>query len=121
MGIEFKIDAEAGVVFTKGLGNISFEEFKDYRNKLTSHPDYNKKFLHLADYREVTMARTTTQALDIARSRLFAKVAMVAGEQSFGQARMIQGWAGGEEGGFMVFRDMASAREWLGLPSEDDS
>ena len=121
MAIEFKIDTEARVVFLTARGNVSPEEFQEYRSKLTSHPDFNKEFSELVDYREVTMVRDADHVRRVAQTRPFARVAIVAGEKTYGFARMVQGWAGGEEGGVSVFRDMASAREWLGLPNEDDS
>ena len=118
MDITFKIDVEAGVVYTVGRGNVSFEEIQEFRSKLASHPDFNKEFFHLVDYREVTMERSTDQAMSSARSRLFAKLAIVVGEMSYGFARMFYGWS--EEGAVMVFKDMPSAREWLGLPPEEE-
>ena len=47
------------------------------------------------------------------------RLAMVVGSESFGFARMYQAWA--EKGqDLYVFTDMASAREWLGLPPEEE-
>ena len=121
MGLEFKIDTEAGIVYTVGRGDISFDEFIENRRKVNSHPDFSKEFFGLADYREVTMARNTDQARAVAQGLIFAKAAVVAGEKSYAFCRMIQGWAdAAEEGVFSVFRDMASAREWLGLPPEEE-
>lgn len=118
MGIEFNIDTEAGVVYTVGRGNVSFEEFNEHREKLISHCDFNENYYHLVDYREVTMDRSTAQAMKTARLRPIAKVAVVAGEKSYPYARMYYGWTD-EEGAVKVFRDMDSAREWLGLPTEN--
>ncbi len=119
MGIEFKIDTEAGVVYTVGRGNVSFEEFKEHRRKLNSHPDFNKEFFHLVDYREATIDRSADEARQSAKIRLLAKVAIVAREKSYPFARRYYGWTE-EEGAVMVFHDMASAREWLGLPPEEE-
>ena len=55
-----------------------------------------------------------------AQELLLKKVCTVVVESSFGVARMYQGWAG-DKMAVHVVRGMASAREWLGLPSEEDS
>ncbi len=119
MGLEFKIDTEAGFVYTVGRGIISFEEFKEYRQKLISHSDFDKNYYHLVDYREAAIDRRVYQARQSANTRLLAKVAIVAGEKSYPFAQRFYGWTE-EEGAVMVFLDMASAREWLGLPTEND-
>jgi len=118
MSLEFKIDTEAGFVYTVGHGAVSFDEFVEHRKQITLHPNFNKEFSHLLDYREVVMDRNTNQARNIAGSIPFARVAMVAGEKAFGFTRMVQGWEGEEV--LKVFREMASAREWLGLPPQGE-
>jgi len=119
MGLEFKIDTEAGVVYTVGRGILSYEEFNEYRENLISHGDFNKNYYHLVDYRKASIDRSVYQARQSAKTRLFAKVAIVAGEKSYPFAQRFYGWTE-DDGAVMVFLDMASAREWLGLPTEND-
>jgi len=119
MGIEYTIDTEAGVVYTVGRGTVTVDDVVEFRKQLKSHTDYNKNYCYLVDYREAIIDRSTSEARQLARPQNLAKVAVVAGEQSYPFARMIQGWT--TDDSLMVFRDIASAREWLGLPSEDDS
>ena len=116
MGLEFKIDTEAGVVYTVGRGTITVNDVVEFRQQLKSHTGYNKNYCYLVDYREAIIDRSTSEARQLARP-LLAKVAVVAGEQSYPFARMVQGWT--RDDSLMVFRDMASAREWLGLPPEE--
>ena len=47
-----------------------------------------------------------------------AKTGMVIEKEVQGYARMHSGWRHETN---KIFHDMGSAREWLGLPSEDDS
>jgi len=118
MGITYKIDTGAGIVFTVGRGSITYDEFVNHRRKITSDPDYKKDLFHLVDYREAAIERNTDQARRVAQERPFAEVAIVAGENSFGFARMVEGWS--EDGFIKVFHNMAPAREWLGLPPEEE-
>ena len=121
MGIEFTIDAKARVVYYVGRGKITVQDVANVRKRVNSHPDYKGPFAHLFDYREGFLLRDTSQSRSLAHSLTRrAKIAVVAGEKSYGTARMFQGWVG-DDRLVKIFRDMASAREWLGLPREDDS
>ena len=120
MGIKFSIDTEAGVVYTVGRGTVTFDDVVEFRKQLISHTDYNKNYYHLVDYREAIMNRSADEAKQLAIPQPLAKVAVVAGKQAFPFVRMIHGWKTDDEP-YMVFQDMASARVWLGLPSEEDT
>ena len=52
------------------------------------------------------------------QNRPTAKTAIVIDKEAQGWARMFIGWRGENH---QIFHDLPSAREWLGLPSEDDS
>ena len=124
MGIEFKINPESGVVFAVGRGKVTTKDFYEYRTRVMAHPDFKENLSNLADLREANLAWTTEEAMnfasDFSGKRIFGRVAAIADGSNFALVRMILGWAG-DEGFANVFRDMKSAREWLGLPSEDDS
>ena len=124
MGIDFKIDPEAGVVFSVGRGKVTTRDFYDFRKRIMAHPDFKENLSNLADLRGADLKWTTAEARnfasDFSGGRIFRRVAAVADGTNFAFARMILGWAG-DEGFAIVFRDMKPAREWLGLPSEDDS
>ena len=124
MGIEFKIDPEAGVVFAVGREKVTTRDFYDYRKRVMAHPDFKENLSNLADLRGAELSWTTAEAINFARDfsggRIFKRVAAIADGTNFGFVRMILGWANDEEFA-NVFRDMKSGREWLGLPSDNDS
>lgn len=118
MGLEFKIDTENGVIHSVGHGGHTVQDLFDHCQMIRSHPDYKESLVHLLDYRDVAVIRSTPEAFGLARFIFSPKVAVVAGESSYGSARMVHGWVGNDSL-FMVFHDMASAREWLGLPPDE--
>jgi len=96
MGITYQIDAEAGVILSVAEGEIGVEDFRASVNQFMADPLYTPKLQHLFDGR--------------AAKFLFS------GEDAQGYIRMYLGW---RDGNHKIFHDMASAREWLGLPPEE--
>jgi len=123
MGIEFKIDAGAGVIYAVASGNIGVKDIESYRKGFLSAPQYRSELNVIADYRMARINVTVDEARQLAiwhkEKKPVNKVALVMGPDGYGFARMYQGWLGGSQD-VGVFRDMISAREWLGLPGEDD-
>ena len=123
MGIEFQIDAGAGVIYALASGTIGVKDIESYRERFLSNPQYRSGLNVIADYRMARINVTADEAKQLAiwhkEKKPVNKVALVMGTDGYGFARMYQGWLGGSQE-VEVFRDMISAREWLGLPSEDD-
>ena len=86
-------------------------------------PKYSPELLSLIDARKTKphFSEEDTRSLAQVRVKTPAtkKLAIVAAE-AFGHARMFHGWTG-QDSSIMIFKEMKSAREWLGLPREDDS
>ena len=122
MGVTYKIDTEAGVIFCVAEGNITAKDILDTENRLLADHRFRPGLNLLFDARlaQIEMSGEDTNVRAKRDAQNFEKVCVVAAETNFGIARMYQGWAG-DEMAVHVVRDMASAREWLGLPSEDDS
>ena len=125
MGIEFKINAEAGVIFSIATGHVYFADFQNLRDQLRAHPLLRSGLNHLADFRTASVRLTGEQAKIIAQwfreNRKVKKIAYVA-ISAFPYVRMVMGWVADSKNiEINVFHDMASARKWLGLPNEDDS
>ena len=123
MGIEYEIDAELGVIFAVGKGKITAKDISDTENRwLTDNrfrPGLNLLFDGRLAHLELSGADSRSLANRDAQELLLEKVCAVVEGGSFGVARMYQGWAG-DKIAVHVVRDMASAREWLGLPPEEE-
>lgn len=122
MDIEYKIDVELGVIFVVGKGKITPKDLLETENRVLADHSFRPGLKLLVDFRlahlEMRGRDTIVRANRDAQN--FEKVCVVAEGSSFGVGRMYQGWAG-DKLPVHVVRDMASAREWLGLPSEDES
>ncbi|MCZ6531477.1 MAG: hypothetical protein O7A08_00775 [SAR324 cluster bacterium] len=123
MGIEYKIDVEAGVIFAVGSEIIGAKEIAAFRERLISDPHYRPGLFGIIDLQMAQLNFSGAEARQLAswaaNKKPVKKLAIVVGSDSYGFARMYQGWA--ERGqDLCVFNDMESAREWLGLQIEDD-
>ena len=124
MPIDFDIDADAGVIFTVASGLVDFADFERYRDRLRAHTFLRSGLYHLADFRTADIQITGEQSRVIAhwlrRNRKVKKMAYVA-TTAYPFVRMVMGWAEGSKNiEIDVFDDIRSARQWLGLPPEDD-
>ncbi len=123
MGLTYKIDVEAGVIYSFAEGKIGAADLQDRRNRFTADPLYHPSFVHLSDFRSAQVNFTGEEARNLAgwtkSIRPFSKVAFVVGSESQGFIRMFQGWTGDDEN-MRVFNDMPSARERLGLPPDEE-
>ena len=121
MGITYKIDAEAGVVFTVAEGEIGAADIQANRTLFSADPSYRPNFFHLFDARSANISFSSEEAQNLAnwakQNRPTAKIATVIDKEAQGFARMYLGWRGESH---EIFYDMATAREWLGLPPEEE-
>ena len=119
MGITFKIDSEAGVIFSVAEGKIGEADIRDLGKRFTEDPLFHSEFAHLFDGLSATLSFSSEEARTMAASskknRPGARTAIVINKEAQGWARMYQAWRGNTH---HIFHNMASAREWLGLPPE---
>ncbi len=121
MGISYKIDAEAGMVYVVAEGTLEATTFVSFLKDLFADTKFRLGFDMVFDAQEAQLKISGNEAFDRARERQqgrVGKLAIVATE-SYGASRMFAGWVGDEDR-TRVFYDMASAREWLGLPPEEE-
>ena len=113
---------EAGIILAIAEGEIGIEEFRVYRNRLAADPLYDPDLAILIDSRNGILNIGSDDAFSLGdwtrTTSRFSKFAIVGQEGNFGTMRMLLGWAGDEYNG-QIFHDIASAREWLGLPPEE--
>ena len=119
MGISYEIDADAGVMFTVADGEIGAADIQANRDRFTADPLYKPNFASLVDARSATISFNGEEAYGLGtwskRNRPTAKSAIVIDDYSQGFGRMLVAWGVDNQ---RLFHDMASAREWLGLPPE---
>ncbi len=119
MGLTYKIDAEAGVIHIVADGILEATTFLSFLKDLFADTKFRLGFDMVFDAQEAQVKISGNEAFDLARERQqgrVGKLAIVATE-SYGASRMFAGWVGDRT---RVFQDMASAREWLGLPPEEE-
>ena len=117
MGLTYKIDAEAGVVYCFTEGEIGAADIQDRRIKIIADPLYRPEFVLLNDLRSAQLNYTGEEARALGNwitdNRPYSKIAIVVDLKNRGFVRMYQGWSG-DDPSIKAFDDMASAREWLG-------
>ena len=122
MGITYRIDVEAGVIYSVAEGEIGAVDIQNIRNDRAAEPLYHSKLDHLFDGRLATFKFSGEEAQSLANQskqiRPTAKTAIVIDQESQGFLRMYTAWSGENQ---QIFHDMASAREWLDLPAKEDS
>jgi hypothetical protein len=116
----YRIDVERGIVFTRGWGVLTDVQTAAHAKALAADPRHNPAFRQLADFRDLTEIRVTSDGIrDVARSNPFKRDArrafVVATDEAFGLTRMFGFFADASNEQFMIFRAIEPAMEWLGL------
>lgn len=130
MSVEYQIDRELQVVFTRCYGTLTAADMNDIGWHLRNDPDFKPDQRQLIDLSEVDGVAASFDAIyhfAIDNGDPFSGIsrrAVVAPQHfTYGIARMYQGVREDkDQGRFRVFRTMAEARAWLTLqPSAADS
>lgn len=121
MGITFKIDAEAGEIFSVAEGEIEAADLQNLHTRFADDPLFTPNLSLLFDGRSAKFSLSGKDARFLAtwdkQNRRTAKTAIVIDGKAQGWARMYLGW---REELTEIFYDLESAREWLGLPPEEE-
>lgn len=123
MATSYRIDKEAGVVYSSASGIATDDEFLSHQRLLSRDPDFRPHFRQLLDGRAITELKVTAAGI---RALIAgnpwgkgAKRALVtADDTAYGLARMFELGRPSPQDEFRVFRTIAEARDWLGLPPE---
>ncbi len=127
MPAEYTLDAERGMVFSRGWGVFTHADFIEHMARLGKENLFRPKFHHLVDCRSITVMKlTATEIENMAKRSLFEASslrAFVAASNSvqFGLSRMFGTYRkihGGQE--VKVFTQLPEALVWLGLPDDLD-
>lgn len=127
MSTSFRIDRERGVVYARTVDETSSSDILRNLRALVHHPDYSEGMRLLFDMRDV---RPSLVRSDVVRIGQFVRdhrddigslklAVVVPKDPSFGMAQEQKVELYGTFIDMEVFRDVAEARRWLGLPEED--
>ncbi|NIM49054.1 MAG: hypothetical protein GTO22_07315 [Gemmatimonadales bacterium] len=128
MPISYLIDTERGLVLTTASGVLTDDDLLEHKRILAADPDFAPGMRQLSDVRGVERLAVTPEGVrqmvtldrDQADQLGDYKLAIVTtADVVFGTARMYQSLTDEDLEHVQVFRDMAEARVWLGLPSDD--
>jgi hypothetical protein len=124
MPVTQRIDKEAGVVYRTATGHLEMEELVTVVLGAIDHPDYRPGMKSLTDLRGIDheVTREDIQRLaELLRGRQTEisggrGAIVVSSDVSFGMARMLEGLTTQVPYELNVFRDIAEACAWLGIP-----
>jgi hypothetical protein len=126
MPCEFLIDADRGLVISRGAGNFCRADFLGHMEALSVDPRFRPEFDHMVDGRKFERVDLTpTQIWELRGESVFAatsrRALVVSSRLHFGLGRMFAVFREVTRGQItMVFCDMREAVAWLGLPSDYD-
>lgn len=116
----YLIDVARGIVFTRAWGVLVDAEVLAHGSALKNDPRFHHGLRQIADFRELTSVRVTTEGVTLAAQRnpfrRDARRALVApSDESFGVSRMFEHYMDADPEQFRVFRDLGPALLWVGL------
>ncbi len=122
MPSEYCIDLKHRLVVSRGTGVFHFSDYAAHAAQVREDPRFDPSFNHLVDCRDFESLELSAEQLRLAAALSNfdpqARRAFVAGTQlQYGLSRMLAAFAQFEKGQQpMVFRTLAEALDWLGLP-----
>lgn len=126
MPADYLIDAKHRMVFSRGRGTFSQDDFREHMRQLVNDPQFRPEYNQLVDCRAIEkMDLNGAQIEELARSSVFAPTslrAFVATDKvQYGLSRMMATYRkinAGQE--VQVFSEMKEALAWFGLPADTD-
>ncbi|HVP31491.1 MAG TPA: hypothetical protein VMW35_20275 [Myxococcota bacterium] len=120
MPIDYRIDKQRGVVWSRATGVVTDADLLQHQERLRRDPDFQPHFRQLFDFTSGTVNAVTGRAIrQLAAAPAFGKgskrALLVHADSAFGLARMFQTLRDEQEDEVAVFRDEAAARAWLGV------
>jgi hypothetical protein len=128
MPIHYRIDRKHDVIFVVGEGDLALADVAAYCRGVVEEPDYRPGLNELVDFRGVTYESVSSADLRKLREvnrALSDKVGssrlayVVSDDLGFGLGRMFMALSDDSKIEHRVFRELAEARKWLGLPYEE--
>lgn len=126
MAINYTIDAAAGVIHSRFEGELTLELVKEYSTRLRGDPAFHPGLDELAVVLPDHVANLSAGEMEVFANWFrqlvpIRRIAVLAqSEAGFGMARMFQQLLDASETKVGVFRELARARKWLGLPEDPE-
>lgn len=128
MSISYHIDRDLGLLTVKAEGEISDQDIQQYRVALMDDSDLLCVTKELCDLREVALAISPSRMTEVAglHRDVFVGVGstmcavIVSSDLLYGLLRMYAQCVGPLGHEVLPFREVAEAREWLGLPGSGE-
>ena len=126
MAFSFEIDTERRVVLFTGAEVFSTEDMLTCVEQVASHPDFRPDFDHLVDMRAVTDFAPSAEDVKTRAKRDHegkvlnaSRIAIVSSSDIvFGMSRMYETLMDDASVTVRTFKEMESAKSWLGLDSD---
>jgi hypothetical protein len=120
MPISYAIDPKQRLVTTRLWGLVTDDDVRDHNQRLRTDPAFDPSYRQLADMTEFSESRVTTNVINESSTDQFfnpgtRRAFVAATEANFGLSRKFAQQAEAVGQTIQVFRDMRSAKEWLGL------
>jgi len=122
MPASYVIDNRRRLVVTTASGCVTFAETKAHQDQLLNDPDFQPDLNQLVDCTAVTELKLSSEeARAIVERKLFSPASrrafVSANPAIFGMGRLMEAYndMAAAPSQVRVFRDLASARKWLGL------
>jgi len=127
MPADYVIDAEHGVVFSRGFGVFTHADYVNQMTQLKQDSRFDIDFNQMVDCRDITLMDITAQQIeDLAQTSVFSaksrRAFVASGPIQFGLSRMLASYRevrGGQR--VAVFMMMDEALTWLNLPLDSAS
>jgi hypothetical protein len=124
MPLAYVIHAELRLVVVRAWGVLSTDEVLAVIGALYQDPQFRSDFRELVDARKVTVLHVSPAGIrEIATSNPYSSAArraiVVSSEVAFGMARMYEMMRDPSPDEVQVFREYASALEWLGVSERE--
>ena len=121
MTIEYHIDDETGVVYTRLIGRVVISDFVEHQRRLADDDNFNGNGCELIDttdgsvgeglgFRSFSQISDTSPWLPDARRAI-----VVSSNLTYGLANVFSMIMGREHGEIAVFKDIDAASAWLGI------
>lgn len=124
--MSFRVDKDAGIVYRTMSGEVTTDELLESYAATLKHPDFRPGMKALTDMRELKPKAFRSDVLRVAEFVLKHRdqigdlriAVVVSADASYGLMRELEAELERSPVQIGLFRDMAEAEEWLGLPPD---
>jgi hypothetical protein len=125
MPIEYTIDKNLGIVFTKASDVLTESELMSHKRKLLADPEFRPGFVELSDVRGISDLAISPSGIekfvaqdesDAERLRDYKLAIVVSGALEYGMGVMYEIMSRKNAMNVRIFRHIDDAKDWLQIP-----